>query len=328
LVWQTFSTGSEVIWLFMVFEPRCGAVVVRSPRFEPGSSAWQSINQGAFTEISVNWGDYEDFLKKNHCLQNTKDLVSDTRKFSWYLLTNNFSEMQKLTDALRARALRCLANFSKYLGCYEEFQKQRKAYGLSWVSVAKDDVIINRLLKTQNADDLFTWMIDAKFARPDLALLIDFMATTGLRPGEAFNSYNLIIELSKQGLLYGKYLNPQTKFLEHFRFKNTFIRRSKKAFISYAPEKIVEAIQDQEQLKSLDGTIKRLDNEKIHSRFSDLRELYASFMTQWLTPAEIDFLQGRITARIFMANYYNPQLVQGLTYRIDQGTTEILNKIS
>jgi hypothetical protein len=64
------------------------------------------------------------------------------------------------------------------------------------------------------------------------------------------------------------------------------------------------------------------------SRFSDIRELYASFMTQWLNPQEIDFLQGRVTARIFMTNYYNPKLVTDLTFRIDKGIKKILNKIS
>jgi hypothetical protein len=73
--------------------------LARLPRFEPASSSWQSLNQGVFGEISMNWEDYERFLAKNRYVQNAEDLLSDTRKFSRYLLTNIFAEMKNLTNA-------------------------------------------------------------------------------------------------------------------------------------------------------------------------------------------------------------------------------------
>jgi intergrase/recombinase len=54
----------------------------------------------------------------------------------------------------------------------------------------------------------------------------------------------------------------------------------------------------------------------LKSRFGDIREYYATFMTKFLNPAEIDFLQGRVSASVFMRNYFNPVLIGDLKKRV------------
>lgn len=49
---------------------------------------------------------------------------------------------------------------------------------------------------------------------------------------------NLLIALAKHERL-NEYYNAESHVLEHFRFKKKFIRRSKKAFISFVPEEVV-----------------------------------------------------------------------------------------
>jgi intergrase/recombinase len=63
-------------------------------------------------------------------------------------------------------------------------------------------------------------------------------------------------------------------------------------------------------------------------RFGDLREYYATVMTKWLTPAEIDFLQGRISGSVFMRHYFNPALITDLRERVFKGLKEIESRIS
>jgi hypothetical protein len=42
-------------------------------------------------------------------------------------------------------------------------------------------------------------------------------------------------------------------------------------------------------------------------------------MTKYLTQPEIDFLQGRISASVFMRNYFNPALIGDLKERVFKG---------
>ena len=58
-------------------------------------------------------------------------------------------------------------------------------------------------------------------------------------------------------------------------------------------------------------------------RFSDIREYYATFMTKFLNPAEIDFLQDRVSTSVFMKNYFNPVLIKNLRQRVFRGISEM-----
>jgi len=68
--------------------------------------------------------------------------------------------------------------------------------------------------------------------------------------------------------------------------------------------------------------------KRLQSRFGDVREYFATFMTKFLNPAEIDFLQGRVSARVFMRNYFNPALIQDLGKRALKGINELQAKIN
>jgi len=80
-----------------------------------------------------------------------------------------------------------------------------------------------------------------KIEIPQYRAFIDFMAVTGLRYEEAVNAWNLIIELTRQGKLSDYYVENR-QVLEHFRFREIFIRKSKKAFISFASKDIDEQL--------------------------------------------------------------------------------------
>jgi len=60
---------------------------------------------------------------------------------------------------------------------------------------------------------------------------MDFMVVTGLRYSEATESYDLIIDLAEEGKL-SEYFNAEKQILEHYKFKEVFIKKSKKVFVS------------------------------------------------------------------------------------------------
>jgi len=67
---------------------------------------------------------------------------------------------------------------------------------------------------------------------PSIAEIIKFMVLTGLRPTEAIESDRLLT-LKNSNLRkissHSQYYNPERQCLEHFRFPEIFLRRTKKA---------------------------------------------------------------------------------------------------
>jgi len=194
---------------------------------------------------------------------------------------------------------------------------------LKW-SVQADDIIINRLTKTVDSNEIFEWVKAVKREKPDLTDFMDFMAITGLRFNEALESYNLIIELAQERKLK-QYYNEDKEVLEHFRFKEIFIRRTKKAFISFVSKALIEAVSRKKPLTYSYAISVRKKGFRL--RFGDIREAHATFLTKYLRESEIDFLQGRVSASVFMRNYFNPALISDLKTRVFRGICEIQTSI-
>ncbi|MGA2682211.1 MAG: integrase [Candidatus Bathyarchaeia archaeon] len=275
----------------------------------------------------VDWQEFKAWLLKNHTEHNSRQMVVQAMFFKNCLFSKDLSEIGKLPVTIRPNPLKALSALSKFLGCYDDFRSLVRAYGLSWTGRNIDDIIIDRMTKIKNPEEIFNWVIQAKTVRPDLTEFLDYIGVTGLRLSEAFHSYNLIIQLAKEGTLEKQYYNPESGMLEHFRFKKIFIRNTKKAFISYAPKQLIDTIAQKTPFASTYAVQRRLIKKGIPVRYSDVREQHATFMNQWLKREEIDFLHGRISSNVFMSNYFNLALVADLRVRADKGAREILKKI-
>jgi len=171
---------------------------------------------------------------------------------------------------------------------------------------------------------LFEWVKKVKQEIPEFAAFIDFITVTGLRFEEGLNAYNLVVELTRSGRL-DEYYNAEQHILEHFRFKNLFLRKTKKAFMSYAPKELIKEIGSKDSPLTKDMIIKRIQRLRLKQRFADLREFYASYSTKCLRQPEIDFVQGRISATVFMRNYFNPTWITDLKDRALKNAGELLN---
>ncbi|MCX8176599.1 MAG: integrase, partial [Candidatus Bathyarchaeota archaeon] len=206
----------------------------------------------------------------------------------------------------------------------EDFKSLVKNHGLKWKGKSSDDLIIERLTRTVNSDEVFEWVRKVKSEVSELSVFMDFIALSGLRFNEAVNSYNLIVDLAKEGRL-NEYYNEDRGVLEHFRFKELFIRNSKKAFISFIPKSLVEAISRNKPLNI--NYIQTKVKRKLGLRFSDIREAHGTFLTKYLRESEIDFLHGRVSTSVFMRNYFNPALIGDLKERVFKGLAEIQSRL-
>lgn len=162
------------------------------------------------------------------------------KKFSHCLVHRDFSDLHLLSDDKRSHALKSLSALAKFLGIYDYFKMLVRNYGVKWAGKRSEDLMIERLTRTVNSNELAEWMRNVKEALPELSLFVDFVASTGLRFEDAIQAWNLIIDLNGQRRL-SEYYNTENQALEHFRFKELFIRRSKKAFVSFISESFKKA---------------------------------------------------------------------------------------
>jgi len=218
-------------------------------------------------------------------------------------------------------ALSCL---SKFLGIYENWSRMIKNYGLKW-RIRDDNLIIKRFTKTQNPDELFAWIRQIKTQCPDLNTFMDLMLTTGLRFEEAIESYNLTVKLSQEGKI-SEYYNAEKELLEHYKFKLQFLRRTKKAFVSFVPTELINRISANNKTFAKQFIKSKVRRKTKRIRFSDIREIHASLLAKTLGSAEIDFLHGRVATSVFMRNYFNPAWIGDLKERTFKATNSILEQ--
>ena len=286
----------------------------------------RAFNCQNFQKGAINWLDFFEYLKNKVSLRYAKDMYRYAQRYCNCLFEGDFSRLQPINPNKRNHILCALSNLSKYLGIYERFQRLVRAYGLKWKLNNADDLLLNRITKVQNEGEVLEWIKQVKEKVVGLDDFMDFCLISGLRVNEALASWNLIIELASQNRL-GEYYNEGMETLEHFRFKQIFIRKTKKAFITFMPKAFLERIALNDKL-TWPTIHNRLYKKKLPLRFGDIREYWATYMTKHLKESEIDFLQGRISSSIFMRNYFNPALISDLKHRVFRGVSELLRKTS
>jgi intergrase/recombinase len=196
---------------------------------------------------------------------------------------------------------------------------------LKWSGKNAENLIIERLNKVKDSHQIFSWIKQVKTVRPHLDCFMDLIMVTGLRLNEAVECYNLIILLHREGKL-NEYYNEQIETLEHYKFKEKFLRKSKKAFISFAPKSLVLKIAEKGKPLNKHGVCTGIQRHGLPLRFGDIRELHGSIMSKYLSETEVNFLHGRIGSSVFMTNYFNPKWITDLKERTSRGITEIQTK--
>ena len=196
---------------------------------DPGLTR-ESLSDGGFGKKNVDWIAFQKSLDaKNYRGFYGTELFNYAMKYSECLFKGDLSSIKQLSGPKTVKVLKGLSSLAKFIGCYENFQKLVRNYGLTWVSRSADDLIIDRLSKTQDPDEIWNWIRDVKGFKAGFNEFLDFISVTGLRVSEATNSYNLIVKFTRENTLTEKYYNVKTGFLEHFRFKEIFIRLCSKS---------------------------------------------------------------------------------------------------
>jgi len=223
------------------------------------------------------------------------------------MINGNLRDLDSFSKWKKNSTLKALIALSKYLGIYEQFKAKVKGYGIKWESQSS----VESFLRMMNRKDgLMDWVKkSAKVLDKNLSTFIEFVMISGIRRGEAINAFNLIIQLQRTGKL-SSYYNSDLQCLEHFRFEDVFIRRTKNVFFSFIAKPFIEGVNTCDPI-SYTTLKRRLKDNGMKLRLNELRDHYATFMVHnGLIREEVDILQGRIGKSLFMRHYFSPNVTE------------------
>jgi intergrase/recombinase len=268
---------------------------------------------------------------KNHLLNKftsksyAKQIFSNSIRY--FDCLENPQRISEISISTRGNVLKAMANLSKFLGVYTEYQKKLKNSGIKWLST--DDAFSSFLrITNNNHSSLGEWYKAVQnVLRDNENLLLKYILVTGIRKNEAIKSFNLIIDLVNSGIL-DSYYNSNLGILEHYKQKDAvgnfmFLKVTKKLYISIVSKTLIDEIAQSNKV-SYPAIRKRITRTKHNIRIKELRSYFATYLRQHGILAEyIDLLQGRIPKSVFARHYLKVEDVKELVQMVNAVTATI-----
>lgn len=187
------------------------------------------------------------------------------------------------------------------MGCYDTWESIKKRYQLKW---SYDDglTFFNAITNGDNLDSMMGWLRNtiSKIPEPDANILI-YCTVTGLRPAEACHSISLI------HTDIDNYLNKNSTMLEHYKYPQQFIRKTKHAYVSIVNDSIIDLAKNASP-RSYNSTRMLLRKNGIEMHMAYCRKIFATYLrNNGIQHEVIDLLQGRVPKSVFMRHYYKPE---------------------
>ncbi len=205
-------------------------------------------------QSGINWPDFIAYLLKT-CKPNTvKTRLCYARRYASALTSPGIpGHLLQLPPQTRLNAMKALTALSKYLGKYSEWKATCKQYNLKWTTGSESIDSLERFFNPNlTLESMLSRIKEMIMVLPvPMGTVIKFACLTGLRPGEACESVRL---LNNGGDTRQSYYNPERQVLEHFRFAEIFLRRTKKAYVSFITKEQLSAIGIFDHLPPLPGT--------------------------------------------------------------------------
>ncbi len=258
------------------------------------------LGSDCITIRDFSFSAYEDYLKNKYSRSHAKNVFNDSKRF--FQCIEDPARILSFPDSKQRKALVAMVALSKYLGCYEEYKIKAKSYGIKWVN---NDNAFNGFMNifSHQHETLPSYIKQVMpLLRDNERLFLKFLALTGLRKNEGLTAFNLVIDLNSKGKL-GEYYNSELQVLEHFRFKQLFLRQTKNAYISFISADFIAQICHSQHVSycAFDNRIKR---HKIRIRVKELRSFNNTFLRKnGLLSELVDILSGRVPQSVFCRHY-------------------------
>ena len=282
----------------------------------PGSDVTNSGRRITWAERSIRdiiegndfWISFNRYLQGFNGPKTISSRLSYARRYYYLLISRNFSELHELSKEIRNHVMKALASLSKYLGIYDKWKEIVRIYNLKWSSGFNGLDAFKKIISSDN--DLESMLKSVKDTLSEEVVpigyrnLIIFSLLTGLRAAESVES----IKILKNDTLRQKYLSLDQPIIKHYEFPDTFIRSTKKAYISIVNKDLINL--------ALSCPVVNLDNfrsfftkRKIPLHMNYCRKIFATYLRNRGIESEIiDLLQGRIPQSVFLRHYYRPNI--------------------
>jgi hypothetical protein len=248
------------------------------------------------------WKNYKEYLSRNFNRHTAKCRLIYAKDYSFILNESNASSLLSLSNEKRIHIMKALAALSKYTGCYDRWNHIIQCYQLKWSSEDTLEAFNNVMMNGErNYTSMINWLRNTlSILSPLYGNILLFNVLTGLRPDEACKAIQIIHEDRDN------YIKKDSMILEHYKFPDIFIRRTKKAYISILTDSILNLARQSANCgyNALRLAVKR---KKLDMNMAFCRKIFATYLrTQGIEQETIDLLQGRSPKSVFARHYFRP----------------------
>jgi hypothetical protein len=258
---------------------------------------------------SVDWAAFDSWLRGRRLRDDyRRNLLNYARRYAALLFEKRLHDVERYSA--RRTILTALANLARFTGQHGEFTRMRAESGISWsAGIGGEDVFMAIYNGAQGISNVEDWLESVRVNVPwRIWFPTVYLALTGLRTSEGLDSLNLV---ARNGLDAGGYLNRQNCTLEHFRYRDTFLRKTKRAYLSVMTDKLVQHLEEWKQVTSYSTLREYVVRNGLACRFYDCRKLWATSMRLSGIEAEfVDLLEGRLGSSVFVKSYLRPDFGQ------------------
>ena len=258
--------------------------------------------------IDLDLIEFEKWVTAKYSISYRRTVLCYVKKNKHLLDANsNLRNLELLSNDVKSSTVKSLILFSKFKGTYTQFKTKLNQYGIKLYRPDSLNAFL-RILNANNSDVMAWYNTTTPALRPNERLFVKFLLHSGLRTTEAINSFNKIVELSKENRV-NEYYDQNLTCLCHFKYPKQFIRRTKNCFITFITPEFLNDIAVSEKV-AYNCFRKRLERNKINKmRFNELRDYFGTYLLHHgLLEQEVNLLQGRIPVSVFIRHYWSPKL--------------------
>jgi hypothetical protein len=262
---------------------------------------------GVEFENGIDWTSFRKYVEKTHAPSYRGNILRYSRMYAKILgHPDQITRLQVLPKGKQRLVMSSLANLSKFLGVYDSWQMIVKNGGLKYQKYNGLSTVISML--NTNIGDSKAWLLDVLQKVPkDVGTVLVFAALTGLRPSEAAMSCKMITELNEKGAV-NEYYDSELGMLQHFKYKEKFLRNSKNAYFSFVTPQLMSLVIDNKPKLEYWAVQHAIQRAKLSIQAKKLRKLNATILRSALDSELVDLLQGRVGESVFVKSYYRPEL--------------------
>lgn len=208
----------------------------------------------------------------------------------------------------RIHIMKAMAALARFTGEVPAWQEIKQRYNLTWTTgTEKLDALQRFFDDSKSLDSMLQWVRDAlKILPAQMGQAIRWCILTGLRPMESLQTIRLI----NDHIAFKTYYDRDKQILQHFKFPDLFLRRTKTTYITIVNKELLAIAQNAVSNPSYDRIrYACADIGGLPFHMAYCRKIFASWLRQSGIESEIvDLLQGRVGKNIFLRNYYRPSL--------------------